>query len=100
MGSKVVVVVDALRCLDLFTSIPDQTRCPFGAPELPDDLGFGALVDGRAFDADRVPGELEGHGAEAVIPRNGGGRSSGSTTGRYAGGGIRPKVSPESRSSE
>ena len=37
-------------------------------PELLDGLEFGAFVGDRAFDADWLLEDLEGRGAEAVIP--------------------------------
>ncbi len=37
-------------------------------PGLPGGLAFGAFVGDRAFDADRLPGDLTERGAEAAVP--------------------------------
>ncbi len=60
--------MDALGYLVRFTVLPGQAHDMAGVPELLDGLPFGALVGDRAIDADWLLEDLEGRGAEAVIP--------------------------------
>ncbi len=68
LTTRTVAVVDALGYLVRFTILPGQAHDLQGVPELLDGLEFGAFVGDRAFDADWLLEDLEGRGAEAVIP--------------------------------
>ena len=48
--------------------LPGQAHDLTGLPELLDGLPFGAFVGDRTFDADWLLNDLDGRGAEAVIP--------------------------------
>ncbi len=60
--------MDALGYLVRFTVLPGQAHDLQGVPGLPGGLEFGALVGDRAFGADWLLEDLDGRGAEAVIP--------------------------------
>ena len=51
-----------------FRTLSGQAPDLSGPGQLLERLEFGALIGDRAFDADRLPEELESGGAEAVIP--------------------------------
>ena len=51
-----------------FVVLPGQAHDLAGVPELLEDFPFEVLIGDKAFDADGLLGELEGRGAEAVIP--------------------------------
>ncbi len=68
LTTRTVAVVDALGYLVRFRILPGQAHDLQGVPELLDGLEFGAFVGDRAFDADWLLEDLEGRGAEAVIP--------------------------------
>ena len=63
-----MAVVDALGCLVRFVILPGQAHDLAGVPALLDGLPFAAFVGDKAFDADWLLDDLEGRGAEAVIP--------------------------------
>ena len=52
LASKVVAVVDALGYLVRFVILPGQAHDLAGVPALLEDLGYGALIGDKAFDAD------------------------------------------------
>ncbi len=60
--------MDALGYLVRFTVLPGQAHDLQGVPGLLDGLEFGALVGDRASGADWLLDDLDGRGAEAVIP--------------------------------
>ena len=96
-----MAVVDALGYLVRFVILPGQAHDLAGVPALLDGLPFAAFVGDKAFDADWLPDDLEGRGAEAVIPRGGTGRSHGSMTGTCTADGTWWRTSSrKSRSSE
>lgn len=68
LTSKIVAVVDALGCLVRFVILPGQAHDLAGAPDLIEDLRFGALVGDKAFDAHRLLEEVEGRGAVPMTP--------------------------------
>ena len=51
-----------------FVILPGQAHDLAAVAELLEDLPFEVLIGDKAFDADWLLGELEGRGAEAVIP--------------------------------
>ena len=63
-----MAVVDALGHLVRFVILPGQAHDLAGAPALLDGLPFAAFAGDKAFDAGWLLEELEGRGAEAVIP--------------------------------
>lgn len=63
-----MAVVDALGYLVRFVILPGQASDLAGMPELLEGLSFGALIGDKAFDADWLLGDIDGRGAEAVIP--------------------------------
>ncbi len=68
LTSKIVAVVDALGYLVRFVILPGQAHDLAGVPALLGDLRFGAFIGDKAFDADWLLEDLEGRGADAVIP--------------------------------
>ncbi len=61
-------VVDAPGYPVRLTVPPGRAHGMAGVPGLPDGLELGAFVGDRAFDADWLPEDPDGRGAEAVIP--------------------------------
>ena len=68
MTTKIVALVDALGNLVRFVLLPGQRHDTIGVPPLIEGVAFGALLGDKAFDADWLRAELDGHGAAAVIP--------------------------------
>ena len=68
LTSKVVAVVDALGYLVRFVILPGQAHDLTGVTALLDGLPFVTFVGDKAFDADWLLDDLEGRGADAVIP--------------------------------
>ncbi len=60
--------MDALSYLVRFVILPGQAHDLAGVSELLADLGYGALIGDKAFDADWLIGDIEASGAMAVIP--------------------------------
>ena len=63
-----MAVTDAPGFLARFVILPGRPHGLAGVPDLAGDPAFGTLVGDRAFDADRLPEEVAGRGAKAVIP--------------------------------
>ncbi len=63
-----MAIVDALGYLVRFVTLPGQAHDLVGVPALLQDLGTGALIGDKAFDADWLLAEVEESGAMAVIP--------------------------------
>ena len=68
LTSKIVAIVDALGYLVRFVILPGQAHDLAGVSAQLRDLGCGALIGGKAFDANWLIGEIEKSGAMAVIP--------------------------------
>ena len=73
LKSRIVGVVDALEYLIRFAILAGRAHDLAGAPALLEALPFGASVEGRATDVDRLIEEVEGRGAVPVIPPKGNG---------------------------
>ena len=63
-----MAVVDALGYLVRFVILPGQAHDLTGVTALLDGLPFATFVGDKAFDADWLLDDLEGRGADAVIP--------------------------------
>lgn len=63
-----MALVDALGNLVRFLLLPGQRHDSVGAAPLMTDLDFDALIADKAFDIDWIRTELDGRGAQAVIP--------------------------------
>ncbi len=68
LTTRTVAVVDAPGYLVRFRIPAARAHDLQGVPGLLDGLEFGAFVGDRAFDADWLLDDLDGRGAEAVIP--------------------------------
>ncbi len=67
MTTKILALTDALGNLVRFELLPGQRYETVGVAPLIKDIGFGALLADKAFDANWIVEEMNGRGTQIVI---------------------------------